>query len=58
MPSRLDRLERTYPALAAELVAELATVGFISPGSVVSRYTSCGKPDLLRVPTRSPTAGR
>lgn len=44
MPSRLDRLERTYRALAAELAAELDTVGFISPGSVVSRYTSCGKP--------------
>ncbi|MHB8452096.1 MAG: DUF6788 family protein [Mycobacteriales bacterium] len=26
------------------MAAELATVGFISPGSVVSRYTSCGKP--------------
>lgn len=44
MPSRLERHERTYRALAAELAAELATVGFISPGSVVSRYTSCGKP--------------
>jgi len=40
----LDRYERTYRALAAELAAELDTVGFISPGSVVSRYTSCGKP--------------
>ena len=27
-----------------ELAAELATIGFISPGSVVSRYTCCGKP--------------
>ena len=44
MPSRLERYERTYRALAAELAAELATLGFISPGSVVSRYTSCGKP--------------
>lgn len=47
MPKRvgdLERLERSYRALAAELVTELATVGFISPGSVVSRYTSCGKP--------------
>lgn len=44
MPSRLDRLERSYRALAAKLAAELDTVGFISPGSVVSRYTSCGKP--------------
>jgi hypothetical protein len=44
VPSRLQRYERTYRALADELAAELATVGFISPGSVVSRYTSCGKP--------------
>ena len=40
----LQRYERIYRALAAELAAELDTVGFISPGSVVSRYTSCGKP--------------
>lgn len=39
----LQRYERIYRALAAELAAELDTVGFISPGSVVSRYTSCGK---------------
>lgn len=32
--------ERRYRALAAEL----AEVGFISPGSVVVRETSCGKP--------------
>lgn len=47
MPKRvsdLERLERSYRGLAAELAAELGTVGFISPGSVVSRYTSCGKP--------------
>lgn len=44
MPSRLQRYERTYRALAEELAAELASVGFISSGSVVSRYTSCGKP--------------
>lgn len=44
MPSELERYQRTYRALADELAAELATVGFISPGSVVSRYTSCGKP--------------
>lgn len=43
MPSRLERLEGTYRTLAAELAAELDSVGFISPGSVVSRYTSCGK---------------
>jgi len=41
--SDLERHERTYRQLAAELAAELASVGFISPGSVVSRYTSCGK---------------
>jgi len=44
VPSRLERYQRTYRALAEELAAELATVGFISAGSVVSRYTSCGKP--------------
>ncbi len=44
MPSELERYQRTYRALAEELAAELATVGFISPGSLVSRYTSCGKP--------------
>ena len=41
---RLERLERTYRALADQLATDLATVGFVSPGSVVSRYTSCGKP--------------
>ena len=44
MPRRLQRYERRYRALADELAAELATLGFISSGSVVSRYTSCGKP--------------
>lgn len=44
VPSALERYQRTYRALADELAADLATVGFISPGSVVSRYTSCGKP--------------
>jgi len=44
VPTRLERYERTYRALADQLAAELATVGFLSPGSVVSRYTSCGKP--------------
>jgi hypothetical protein len=38
--SQLQHYERTYRALAAEL----ATVGFISQGSVVLRYTSCGNP--------------
>jgi hypothetical protein len=38
--SRLERCERTYRSL----VAELGDIGFISPGSVVVRETSCGKP--------------
>lgn len=40
MPSRLETYERKYRALAVEL----AEIGFISPGSLVSRETSCGKP--------------
>ena len=44
MPSRLERYERSYRGLAEQLATELATIAFISPGSVVSRYTSCGKP--------------
>lgn len=40
MASRLETYERKYRALAAEL----AEVGFISPGSLVVRETSCGKP--------------
>jgi hypothetical protein len=36
----LERYERNYRALAAEL----ADIGLISPGSVVVRTTSCGKP--------------
>ena len=44
MPSRLEHLEGTYRALAEQLAVELVSIGFISPGSVVSRYTSCGKP--------------
>ena len=39
VPTRLERYERTYRALAAEL----AGLGFISQGSVVVRYTTCGK---------------
>jgi len=38
--SRLETIERRYRALAAELTE----VGFISPGSLVTRETSCGKP--------------
>jgi hypothetical protein len=40
MPTRLETHERKYRALAAEL----ADIGFISPGSLVLRETSCGKP--------------
>lgn len=40
MPSRLEGYERRYRALARELVG----IGFISQGSVVVRYTTCGKP--------------
>lgn len=40
MTSQLQHYEHTYRALAAEL----ADVGFISQGSVVLRYTSCGNP--------------
>lgn len=38
--SRLERYEQRYHALAAEL----SEIGFISPGSLVVRETSCGKP--------------
>jgi len=38
--SQLERYERTYRSLAAQL----AEIGFISPGSLVVRQTSCGKP--------------
>ena len=40
MATGLERYERNYRALAAEL----ADIGLISPGSVVVRTTSCGKP--------------
>ena len=39
MATRLERYERSYRALAAEL----AELRFISQGSVVVRYTTCGK---------------
>ena len=39
MASRLETIEARYRALATEL----SQVGFISPGSLVSRETSCGK---------------
>ncbi|CAN5904132.1 hypothetical protein BH23ACT2_BH23ACT2_31570 [soil metagenome] len=40
MPSRLETYERKYRALASDL----AEIGFISPGSLVLRETTCGKP--------------
>ena len=40
MASRLEAYETKYRALAIEL----AEIGFISPGSLVVRETSCGKP--------------
>ena len=40
MDSRLQTYEAEYRALAAEL----AGLGFIGPGSLVVRHTSCGKP--------------
>ncbi len=40
MASSLERLEAKYQSLKAEL----NEIGFISPGSLVVRETSCGKP--------------
>jgi hypothetical protein len=40
VPGTLQRYQRDYQALAAEL----AQIGFVLPGSLVSRQTSCGKP--------------
>lgn len=40
MASRLERHEAKYRSLKAEL----DEIGFISPGSLVVRETSCGKP--------------
>ena len=40
MARQLQRYEARYRRLAAEL----AEIGFISPGSLVVRETSCGKP--------------
>jgi hypothetical protein len=36
----LDQLARRYRALAARL----GELGYISPGSLLRRYTTCGKP--------------
>lgn len=40
MTAELTRYERQYRVLTARL----ADIGFISPGSLVERTTSCGKP--------------
>ena len=40
MADDLDQLARRYRALAARL----GELGFISPGSLARRYTTCGKP--------------
>ena len=40
MTSRLERYENQY----RELLDQLRDLGFVSPGSVVLRETSCGKP--------------
>ena len=42
--SDATRLAR-YQAELKRLSAEIAEVGFISPGSLVQRYTTCGRPD-------------
>jgi hypothetical protein len=45
MPMRAD--DRRLAALEAELAqlkGEIASVGFVSPGSVVRRFMPCGKP--------------
>jgi hypothetical protein len=44
VPTRLQRYQARYRDLAGRLAAELADIGWISPGSVVVRTTSCGKP--------------
>ena len=41
MATRLETYERRYRALTGEL----AEIGFISPGSLVVRTASCGKPN-------------
>jgi hypothetical protein len=40
MADDLDQLAQRYRALAARL----GQLGYISPGSLVRRYTTCGKP--------------
>jgi len=54
----LERYERTYRALAAELAAELDTVGFISPGSVVTATPPAASPAAAAWPTRRNATAR
>jgi hypothetical protein len=42
--SHAKRLAR-YQAELKRLAAQLADIGFIYPGSLVQRYTTCGNPD-------------
>lgn len=48
MPTRLETNDRKYRALAAEL----AEIGFISPGSLVSRETSAASRAVAAGATR------
>jgi hypothetical protein len=41
---QLAGYERRYRSLAAQLATELATIGLIHSGSVIQRYTYCGRP--------------
>lgn len=42
--SHAKRLAR-YQAELKQLAAQLSDIGFIYPGSLVQRYTTCGNPD-------------
>jgi len=42
-PATVERRLAHYRAELQALVGELATIGFVSPGSLVQRYTTCGK---------------
>lgn len=42
-PASLERRLADYRAELEALASELATIGFVSPGSLIQRYTTCGK---------------
>ena len=42
-PAEAKRLA-SYQVELKRLTAQLADIGFISPGSLIRRYTTCGKP--------------